>query len=212
MMRLPFCAARLVPGVLALVSLTGCLSVSARVGTVGGLGAATDALNAQQGTDFSGRVATTGYGVGGEMYGILGFQGVRMTGTQTSTGTDGTAHTLRLEQADLELNLAYPMATAGPVLILPGLSLTHRTTTLGYTRQGSNALRDDGTAMVLRPHLKALTSVGDRILLSAGGGYEFAFLTDPIVAPGGGTFQSGAPGPQANVTLTVFFCSGCVGG
>lgn len=212
MMRLPFCAARLVPGVLALVSLTGCLSVSARVGTVGGLGAATDALNAQQGTDFAGRVVTTGYGVGGEMYGILGFQGVRMTGTQTSTGTDGTAHTLRLEQADTELNLAYPISTTGPVMILPGLSLTHRTTSLSHAWNGSNVMGDDGTAMILRPHLKALTSIGDRILLSAGGGYEFAFLTDPIVAPGGVTIQSGSPGPQANLTLTVFFCSGCVGG
>lgn len=190
----------------------GCITVSARVGTVSGLDDAADALNAQQGTDFSGRVLTTGYGIGGEMYGAFGFQAARMTGTQTSTGTDGAARTLRLEQADTELNLAYPIRTVGPVLFMPGLSLGYRTSTLRYERAGALVTGDDGTALVLRPHVKAVTSVGSRLVLSTGAGYEFTFLNDDVGAPGGAVIRSGLPGPQANVTATVFFCSGCVGG
>ncbi len=193
------------------LTLTGCITVSGRVGTVSDLGDVASAINAQQGTDFSGSMTTTGYGIGGEMYGMMGAQLARTVGSQTSTSTSGTSQELRVEQADVELNVAYPVAQAGPFQLSPGLSLTHRTTTLRYLREGDLVSGDDGTALILRPHLKAVTTVGNRAILSAGAGYEFAFLEDDLVGPGGVPYASGSAGPQANVTLTVFFCSGCVG-
>lgn len=195
-----------------LAPLAGCISVSGRVGVASGLDDLAEHLNAQRGTDFSGSVTTTGYGVGGEMYGMLGVQLARTTGEQTSTGTSGTPETLRIEQADTELNLAYPVYRGARFMLMPGLSLTARTTTLAYTQQGQRTAGDDELVMVLRPHLKALTSVGDRVVLSAGAGYDFGFLDDGLTGPGGVRVPAATPGPQANVTLTYFFCSGCVGG
>jgi len=203
----PFGALSLV----SLLALAGCITVSGRVGAVSDLDDVAERINAQQGTDFSGSMTTTGYGVGGEMYGMFGAQLARTVAAQTSTATSGETQELRVEQADVELNLAYPIAQVGPIMLSPGLSLTHRTTGLRYLRDGDLATFDDETALILRPHLKVVTSVGAHAIVSAGAGYEFAFLEDPVGGPGGGAYASGSAGPQANVTLTYFFCSGCVG-
>lgn len=190
---------------------SGCISVSGRVGVASGLDDVAKRLNTQRGTDFSGSVTTTGYGIGGEMYGVMGVQLARTVGEQTSTGTSGTPEALRVEQSDAELNVAYPVYRAALFSLNPGLSLTARTSTLRYSQQGQTISHDDGLVLVLRPHLKAVTSIGDRIVLSAGGGYEFAFLDDGLTGPGGVVVPAGMTGPQANVTLTYFFCSGCAG-
>lgn len=195
-----------------LLPLTGCLSISGRVGLATGLGDVATTLNASRGTHFSGSMMTTGVGYGGEMYGIIGLSRAEMTGRQTSAATGGGEEELRVEQTDTEVSFSWPVATTRLFMINPGFSMGSRSTRLFYSRNGQDVSFDDDVALVVRPFVKAVTSIGDRVLLSTGAGYEFGFLEDGVSVRGGGTARTAMPGPQANVTVTVFFCSGCVGG
>lgn len=194
---------------LAPLALGGCISVSGRAGTAS-IASMAQAANTRLGTDFSETVVLTGYGLGADWMHMFGWQGVQLRGVTKSPDANGTEQRLNVRVTDNEFTFGYPLNMTErfedlPVVVVPGLSMALRTT---HVTGGQEA-----TAFSFRPRVSGLISLGSRITLSVDGGYSFPLFDNETV---GGTaldpVRAGLPGPQIGTTLTVYLCSGCLGG